>query len=251
VYREGVSQVADTAVPGPAWWVVLATAVFAVLVSASSLAPLVTGKRNALYNVNVFGTIAHEASHAFLTVLTGGGVYRFQITGPDSGATHGWYPSRLSAIAVDIAGYAMPSLAGLGAAALLHRGHAAAVLTITVTTLVLLLFVTRDAITLFSVLLVGVLVFATLYWGPVWLRNWVAYTEAWLLLTSEIGGLANIVANRTRARRRGREQERRAKYDDDADHLADRTHVPASVWIVGWFVVIGWTLWHGVPLLWP
>jgi hypothetical protein len=229
---------AVTTTPG---LVIAATGAFAVLVTASSFVFMITGKRHVLFHLNVFGTIVHEAGHASLSVLTGGGVYRFQITGPDAGYLHHWYPSRLSNIAISAAGYAMPTLAGLGAAALLHRGHPGAVLTITVVILVLLLVVSRDMRTVGTVLAVGVLLFAAVYWGPSWLQSCVAYVEAWLLLTSEISGLATIVLNRIRGRRNMR---------DDADNLARDSRVPAPMWIAGWFALIGWGLWIGVPLLW-
>jgi hypothetical protein len=216
----------------------------AVLVAGLSVAFLVTRRRNVLTSLNVLGTIVHEAGHAAMSILTGGGVYRFAITSPDTGVTHVWWYTKLSSVASLVAGYAMPPLAGLGAAALLHRGHAAAVLTITVVTMALLLFVTRDVLTFGSVLLVGVLAFVTLRWGPAWLQDWVAYTEAWLLLTSEIGGLAALIAGRIR----GRPPAHRA---DDADKLGDYTHIPGFVWIAGWLSLIGWGLWRGVSLLWP
>ena len=223
------------------WWVGVVTAVVALVVTALSIAAVVTGRRSVLTKLNVLGTIVHEAGHATLGVLTGGGVYRFEITSPDSGVTHVWWPSKLSSIAISMAGYAMPPLAGLGAAALLHRGHFTAVLVLTVVTMGLLLFVARDAVTFASVALVGVLMFVVARWAPGWLQAWVGYTVAWLLLTSEIGGVAALVARRVRGR----------PGTDDADHLAGETHIPGFVWITGWFALIGWVLWHAVPLLWP
>jgi hypothetical protein len=136
----------------------------------------------------------------------------------------------------------MPSLAGLGAALLLHRGHAPAVLTLTVVTMVLLMLVSRDMITLGSVFAVGMLAFATLYWGPPWLQGWFVCAEAWLLLLSEVGGLATLVVYRLH----GRWHE-----GDDAEHLAVDTKIPSPVWIAGWLVLLGWGLWTGVPLLLP
>jgi hypothetical protein len=97
-------------------------------------------------------------------------------------------------------------------------------------------------ITIGCVLGVGFAAFATLRWGPVWLQVGVAYAETWLLLTSEIAGVGDIIA----ARFRGRVAE-----TDDAAHLAEKTHIPGFIWIAAWLALIGWALWKGVPLLWP
>jgi hypothetical protein len=189
----------------------------------------------------VLGTIVHEAGHAAMSCLTGGGVYLIEIYNPSSGRAHTWSSSQLSAITTGAAGYAAPPLAGLGAAALLNRGHAPAVLALTATVMVLVLLVSRDLITLISVLAVGLLAFAALYWGTAWVQHWVAYTEAWLLLISEIPGLFAVVMNRVCGDGDG----------DDADGLALETRIPGMVWIAGWFALIVWALWSGVPLLWP
>jgi hypothetical protein len=223
------------------WSFAVLTGAFAVLVAASSFVILLTGRRHALAHLNVLGTITHEAGHAAISVLTGGGVYRFQITSPDAGSVHAWWPSRLSSVAGSLAGYAAPPLAGLAAAALLHRGHASAVLTLTVVMMALLLFVSRDAITFGCVLLAGFLAFATVRWGPLWLQDYVAYTESWLLLTSEISGLAYLTIAHFCGFADG---------TDDADDLARETHIPSFVWILGWFVLIGWSLVKAVPLMW-
>jgi hypothetical protein len=237
-----VTPIIAATAPASPWWVPVATGMLAVMVTLVSLASLVTGYSRLLTKLNVLGTIVHEGGHAVVGIVTGGGVYRFEITSPDTGTTYGWYPSWFSSVATGVAGYAMPSLVGLGVAALLHRGHAAAVLTLTVVAMVLLLFVARDMITLGSLLAVGVLAFAALRWAPVWLQGGIAYAEAWLLLTSEIGGIAALLATRIRGHQAG---------TDDAKGLAQETHVPSLVWIVGWLAVIGWALWNAVPLLWP
>jgi hypothetical protein len=88
---------------------------------------------------------------------------------------------------------------------------------------------------------VGAVVYAALRYAPGWLCTAVAYTEAWLLLTSELAGVRVLVANR---RSHGfRDQ------TDDAARLAKQTKMPSPLWIVGWFVLNGWAIWHAVPLL--
>src|SRR5207248_3380782 len=155
---------------------------------------------------------------------------------------HNLTSSRLSAIATTAAGYAAPPLAGVAAASLLGRGHAAAVLAITVVAMAMILFLTRDPITLAAVFAVGAPALATLVWGPGWLQTWVGYTEAWLLLTSEIAGLGHLVVARLYGS---------ISPTDDAANLAEDTHIPGAVWIAGWATLIGWAVWHGVGLMWP
>jgi hypothetical protein len=82
---------------------------------------------------------------------------------------------------------------------------------------------------------------AALYWGPAWLVTGIGYTEAWLLLTSELGGLAHLVAARITGDHVG----------DDADHLARATLIPSPVWILGWLVLIIWAIWQSVGMMWP
>lgn len=178
-----------------------------------------------------------------VSILTGCGVFRVEITSAESGGTWNWTPSPFAGVLTTAAGYAMPPLAGLGAAALLHRGLAPAVLVLTAVTMLFLLLFTRDAITGAAVVLVGAVAFCALQWAPGWLKNGIAYAEAWLLLTSEIGGLSALVVNRFHGGFRGQA--------DDASSLAERTGIPAVVWIAAWFTLIGWAVWHAFPLLWP
>lgn len=227
----------------PPAWVALGTCLLAVAAGASTFREMSARKRRVLTYVNTLGTIVHEAGHALVSVLAGGHVYRIKIYDPDSGETHTGRKSRLAGIATTMAGYAMPSLAGLGAAELVHKGNGRAVLILTVVIMLAVLLVVRDSLTFVIVVLVGGTAFATLYWGSAWLQEWLAYAESWLLLTSEIGGVGALVATRR--------VYSRDDISDDARSLAQRTPIPDFVWILGWFAVIGWALWNGVPLLWP
>ena len=237
----GLVGVLNETVPGPGWEVVAVTGFFAAAVSMASFVYTLTGSRKVLRLANVLGTIFHEGGHALVSVLTGGGVYRIAVTGAEAGVTHQWNPSIPSRIFTVAAGYAMPPLAGLAAAALLHRGYAPAVLALTVAAMALILLFTRDLLTLAVVLGVAAIAFAALRWGAGPLQNGLAYAESWLLLTSEIGGLAAIIANRVDG----------SRGSDDAEVLAEYTPIPAFVWIAAWFALIGWALWHATPLLWP
>lgn len=87
---------------------------------------------------------------------------------------------------------------------------------------------------------VGLVAALALYSKIDWLRHWVAYAETWLLLFSEVSGMWALVMRRIRGR----------TGNDDADSLADITGIPGVVWIAGWTVLVGWSLWNAVPLLW-
>jgi hypothetical protein len=236
-----------TAVTPPAsWWVPVATGVFALLATVSSVVAGGTWPRRIASSLIVLSTTVHEGAHALTACLTGGGVWYVRVHTPDSGLAHTWHYGRLSAIVVSAAGYAAPPLAGLGAASLLARGHAPMVLAVTVAAMLLLLLVTRDVITLAAVVAIGGVAATALYWGPMWGQQVVAYGEAWLLLLSEAAGLWAILDPRLRPNRYAEE-----RGHDDADALAGETGIPGLVWIAGWAALIGWAVWTAAPLLWP
>lgn len=229
-----------TAVTPPAgWWVSVATSLFALLVSVSALLPRVSWTRRITFGLNVLSTAVHEGGHALVSCVTGGGVWLVQVFTPDSGVAYTWRRSRLSSVLSALAGYAMPPLAGLGAASLLVRGHAPMVLALTVAAMLLLLVVTRDLITLATVVGIGGVAAGALYWGPVLLQQVVAYAEAWMLLFGEAPGLWAIVANRLRG----------VAGQDDAESLRGETHVPGVVWIAGWSALIVWCVVTAAPML--
>ncbi|WP_410593798.1 M50 family metallopeptidase [Amycolatopsis sp. lyj-23] len=228
-------------VPAPGWGVVGLTALFAFAVSLTSVVTPPSGRRSALRNANVLGTLFHEGGHAVVALLVGGKVSRVKIEDAEGGATMTSGNVGLARVLVYAAGYAVPPLAGLGAAVLLHRGHVQAVLVLTLVAMVFLLLFARDPRTLIMVVLVGALVYCALRYAPAWLRTAVAYTEAWLLLTSELAGVRVLVVNRRSSGYSG--------HKDDAAKLAKQTKMPSPLWIGGWFLLNGWALWHAVPLL--
>ena len=235
--------VLNETLPAPGPELVGITALVAAVVVVTSFAVPTDGRRSVLYRANVLGTLFHEGGHALVSILTGGGVLRVRITSAESGGTLQWNPSALAAILSIAAGYAMPPLAGLGAAALLHRGLVPAVLALTTAAMAFLLVFTRDVLTFVVVVAVGAITLCALRWAQPWLKNGVAYAEAWLLLTSELGGLRALVLNRFHGGFRGQQ--------DDAAMLARSTGIPAFVWIAAWLALIGWAVWRAVPMLWP
>jgi hypothetical protein len=233
--------VLNETVPAPGWGVVAVTALFAFAVSLTSLVTPPSGRRSLLRNANVLGTLFHEGGHAAVILLTGGNVARVAITSPGDGFTEWRHDSGLGKVLAGAAGYAMPPLAGLGAAVLLHQGRVTAVLVLTLAALVFILLFARDLLTVVLIVVVGAVVYAALRYAPGWLRTGIAYTEAWLLLTSELDGVRILIVNR---RRNGYKTQK-----DDAAALAKRTKMPSPLWIGGWFLLNGWALWHAAPLL--
>lgn len=220
---------------------VLITGVIGLLIAMLGFAPQRGVWRSATTSLHVLSTIVHEAGHAAVSVVTGGEVHRIEIHTPRSGATFSSRGSWLSEIVKSSAGYAVPPLAGLGMAALLDRGQAHAVLVLTAAAMALVLPVSRGWRTIASVLAVGWVAFAALYWGSAGVQQMVAYTETWLLLLCEMAGLWELVRIRTH----------RNEYQDDAASLAKKTLIPGPVWILGWYALNGWALWTAAPLLWP
>ncbi|MGW3996555.1 M50 family metallopeptidase [Amycolatopsis sp. NPDC004772] len=230
-------------VPAPGWGVVALTALFAFAVSLTSVVTPPSGRRSLLRTANVLGTLFHEGGHAMVSLLVGGAVSRVAITSPGGGYTRQKHDSALGDVLATAAGYAMPPLAGLGAAVLLHQGRVAAVLVLTLVALLFILLFTRDLRTLVVIVAVGAVVYSALRYAPGWLRIAVAYTEAWLLLTSELDGVRILVVNR--------QQNGYKTQKDDAAALARRTKMPSPLWIGGWFLLNGWAIWHAAPLLFP
>jgi len=233
--------VLNETVPPPGWGVVAITALFAFAVTLISVVTPPSGRRSLLRNANVLGTLFHEGGHALVALLVGGGVRRVEIDSAESGATFSHGHAGLGSVLVSAAGYAMPPLAGLGAAALLHRGHVSAVLVLTLAAMVFLLLLARDLRTFIMIVVVGAVVYSALRYAPSWLRTAIAYTEAWLLLTSGLSAVQVLVSNRRLKGFRG--------HTDDAAMLAKQTKMPSPLWIGGWFLLNGWALWHAAPLL--
>ncbi|MCG8920295.1 M50 family metallopeptidase [Actinokineospora sp. PR83] len=227
--------------PAPSPTLVVISGVIAALISAVTLVPRTSRVRRAVHSLNVLGTIVHEGGHAAVSCLTGGGAHVIQIHTAGSGAAHVWAQTRWSAVATQAAGYAAPALAGLGAAALLAGGHVPAVLAATIVAMVAVLLLTRDVFSAGCVAGIAALAALVLWRGGVVVQQWVAYTETWMLLCSEITAVAHLGVRRIRGHETA----------DDADALAELTGLPWPVWITGWLTVIGWALWTAVPLLWP
>ena len=129
-------------------------------------------------------------------------------------------------IATAAAGYPGPALLGVGAAYLLHVGHAVALLWATLLLLALLLVQIRNWFGLWSVLAAGAVVFAVSWWAPATLQSTFAYLGTWFLLLAAPRPVLEL--RRSRRRRGGT--------DSDADTLGRLTHTPGGLWVAVFLV---------------
>jgi hypothetical protein len=173
-------------------------------------------------------TIAHEGAHGVAALLSGRRLSGIRLHSDTSGLTVSrGRNTGPGMVATAFAGYVGPALLGLGAAYLLHRQHALAVLWLAVLLLALLLLQIRNFYGLYAVLAAGVAVFAVSWWGSEEVQSLAAYTGAWFLLLAA----PRPVLELQQSRRRGRAR------DSDADTLARLTRVPGLVWVLVFLVV--------------
>ncbi|MGI8313449.1 M50 family metallopeptidase [Saccharopolyspora hattusasensis] len=234
-FADQLGTVISTISSPPTWWLLLITGLLAVFIRFAG---------RWFWQANVLTTIVHEAAHALVSLLCGGGVRQIMITSPDSGVCmYRWMVTRGEAMVRSFAGYAMPALAGLGCAALLSNGYASWVLFAGALVMLAVLLVVRDGVSLLVVLIVGALFATVLWWGPLWLHLGLASLVMWLLLIGEIPGVWDLV--------RDRFSSEVAFETDDAWSLYCNTGLPAPVWFAAWYGVIGWCCWEAFWLLWP
>jgi hypothetical protein len=168
-------------------------------------------------------TIAHEGAHGVAALLSGRRLSGIRLHSDTSGLTVSrGRPTGPGMVATAFAGYVGPALLGLGAAYLLSRQHALAVLWLAVLLLALLLLQIRNFYGLYAVLVAGLGVFSVSWWGSGTLQTLAAYTGTWFLLLAA----PRPVLELQQARRRGRAR------DSDADTLARLTRVPGLVWVL-------------------
>ncbi len=186
-------------------------------------------------------TIAHEGAHGVAALLSGRRLSGIRLHSDTSGLTVSrGRPTGPGMVATAFAGYVGPALIGLGAAYLLHRQHALAVLWSVVVLLALLLLQIRNFYGLYAVGVAGAAVFVVTWWGSEGLQSVVAYVGTWFLLLAAPRPVLELQSQRRRGRAR----------TSDADQLARLTGVPGLVW-VGIFLLVtgaclvvgGWWLW--------
>lgn len=193
-----------------------------VLIAIAVLTAVLVMWRPLWRQVRQVVTIAHEGAHGLVAALAGRRLTGIRLHSDTSGLTVSrGKPSGPGMIATLLAGYLGPAIFGLGAAFVLSRGYAVALLWSLLLALVVLLLQIRNLFGLWSVLAFGATVFAVSWWASAEIQSAFAYLLTWFLLLAA----PRAVAELQRSRRRG------AGSNSDADQLAHLTGVPALLWV--------------------
>lgn len=167
-------------------------------------------------------TIAHEASHGVVALISGRRLSGIRLHSDTSGVTVSrGTPRGPGMIFTCLAGYLGPALIGLAAAATVHAGYISALLYGMLVLLALMLIQIRNWFGLWSVFTTGAIIFFVTWLAPPAVHTAFGTLIAWFLLLAAPRAVFDLV----RARRGGRER------DSDADQLARLTHLPAFVWL--------------------
>jgi hypothetical protein len=186
-------------------------------------------------------TIAHEGAHGVAALLSGRRLSGIRLHSDTSGVTVSRGRSTgPGMVATAFAGYVGPALLGLGAAYLLHRHHALAVLWLAVLLLALLLVQIRNFYGLYAVGVAGAAVFAVSWWGSESVQSLAAYAGTWFLLIAAPRPVLELQSLRRAGGAR----------TSDADQLARLTRVPGLVWVGVFLLVTGGCLFVGGRWLW-
>lgn len=218
--------------PPPAAVVALTAAVALALVVFRRSWPL----------VRLLVTVTHEGAHALAALLTGRRLRGIRLHRDTSGLTlSSGRPRGPGMVATLLAGYLGPALVGLGAVALLLRGHSLGLLWLWALLLAVMLLQIRNAYGL--VVLVGgvAALLAASWYLPATGQSTLAYLLTWLLLLAAPRPVLELI----RDRRGGRARQ------SDADQLGQLTRVPAAAWAAGFLVANCAGLALGSALLLP
>jgi hypothetical protein len=184
-------------------------------------------------------TAVHEGGHALAAYLVGRYGVEVRIPWRGNGVTSHVGRSRGAGLAAAAAaGYTSPPLVGLASAGLLRAGKVTAVLILSVLALAFLLLVVRNGFGELFVASAGASLVVAGRFSPAWVQVGYAHFLTWFLLFS--GPKTVLILHR--ARRQG------AK-GSDADVLADLTHVPGLVWVLGFGAVSLWCALKGAVIL--
>ncbi len=168
-------------------------------------------------------TIAHEGGHAAAAALTGRQLLGVRLHSDTSGLTvsrgRATGPGMVFTLA---AGYAAPSLLGLGGVALLGSGHVTALLWSTIALLAVMLLLIRNVYGVVSVVGTAAVVFVLSWYGTPAVQGAFGYLFVWFLLLASLRPVLEL----PRLRRGGRGG------DSDADQLARLTGLAAGGWVV-------------------
>jgi len=216
-----VSQVWHRALstqPAPSGSVIGWTAVLAVLLVWAPGAWPVT--RNVV-------TIAHEAAHGLVALMSGRRLHGIRLHSDTSGLTvSAGRTTGPGMIMTTAAGYVGPAMLGLAAAGLLANHRAVGLLWALLILLGLLMLQVRNWFGLWSLLISSGVVFAVSWWLQPQMQSAFAYSLTWFLLLAAPRPVLEL-----QTQRHGR-----GATSSDADQLARLTRVPAILW-VGFFLV--------------
>jgi hypothetical protein len=164
------------------------------------------------------GTVmAHEGAHAVSGSLLFRHVSGIELNSDATGGTLMNSGGCLGSVIVSFAGYAGPSLFGLGAARLIQLGHSVAMLWMTLFLLGVLLFALNRSYGIITVLGVGGLVYAVVRYAPATVQIVGAYGITWLLLLSGVRRVFEVGAQ-----------------SSDGASLSQLTHLPRFFWFLLW-----------------
>ncbi|GAA1304800.1 M50 family metallopeptidase [Saccharothrix xinjiangensis] len=187
-------------------------------------------------------TIAHEAGHALVALLTGRKLEGIKLNPDTSGVTVSrGRPTGIAVVLMYFAGYVTPSLLGLGAAALVVAEQVRPLLWATVALLAGVLVMIRNAFGVLSVVLTGGAVFAVSWYATEEWQAAFALFVTWFLLLGGVRPVGELQRRRLRGRAPG----------SDADQLARITRVPGLVWVLLFAVVVVGALLLGGRMLLP
>jgi hypothetical protein len=185
-------------------------------------------------------TIAHEAGHAVVAVLTGRRLTGIRLHSDTSGLTLSkGRPRGPGMVLMLMAGYTGPALLGLGAAALLAQGRPIALVWGLLVVLAVMLLLIRNLFGLWVVLVSGAVLVAVT-WAPPTAQSAVAYTLTWFWLLAAPRTVLELAVTR-----------RRGPRTSDADQLAVVSHLPAVLWVGVLLLVTLAALAGGLALLLP
>lgn len=180
-------------------------------------------------------TIVHEGGHALVAVLTGRRLEGIRLHSDTSGVTVSVGRSHGPGLALTrFAGYASPSLCGLGGAALISHGYATGVLWLFVLILIWMLTRIRNGYGLFALVVVTALTVILSWFADPVVRSMAACAVVWFWLIGAVRPLFELMYQRHRG----------GDVHSDADQLAEYGP-PAGIWIVLWLVLALASLWYG------
>jgi hypothetical protein len=215
----------------------------AALITGAALVALLLVLHPGLWRLTrVLVTITHEGGHAFAALLVGRRLRGIRLHSDTSGLTvSSGRPSGPGMVAMLVAGYDGPAVVGLGAAALLLRGHALGLLWAFTLVLALMLVQIRNFYGFVVVLVVGGGLLALSWYGSAPLQTALATLLTWVLLLAAPKPVVELV----RQHRHGRAGQ------SDASQLSRLTRLPVALWLALFGLVNVAGLLVGAALLVP